>query len=132
MVRSVNRLKALAVSKKKKTGYYPDGAGLYLQVSSSGSKSWILRFMLNGRAREMGLGSVLAIPLEEARKRAAACRAQLTDGKDPIELRNEAERARRLADARALTFDQCAAAYIRAHRAGWKNGKHAEQWTNTL
>lgn len=132
MVRSVNRLKALAVSNKQKAGYYPDGAGLYLQVSTSSSKSWIFRFMLNGRAREMGLGSVLAIPLGDARKRAAACRAQLTDGKDPIELRKDAERARRLADARALTFDQCAAAYISAHRAGWKNGKHAEQWTNTL
>ena len=72
MVPSVSRLKALAVSKKKKAGYYPDGAILYLQVSISGSKSWILRFMLNGRAREMGLGSVLAIPLEDARKRAAA------------------------------------------------------------
>ena len=67
--------------------------------------------MLNGRAREMGLGSVLTIPLEDGRKRAAACRAQLTDGKDPIELRKEAERA---------------------HRAGWKNSKYAELWTNTL
>ena len=71
MVRSVNRLKALAVSKKKKAGYYADRAGLYLHVSISGSKSWILRFMLNGRAREMGLDSVLAISLEDARKRDA-------------------------------------------------------------
>jgi integrase len=132
MARAVKRLTAKAVASKTKPGYYNDGAGLYLQVAKGGSKSWIFRYMLDGRAREMGLGSLLAVSLDNARKKAAACRASLDADKDPIEERQEVKRARQLADARALTFDQCAEGYIKAHRAGWKNEKHASQWENTL
>lgn len=132
MARLVKRLSAKAVEHIKAPGYYSDGAGLYLQVSDSGSKSWIFRYTLNGKAREMGLGSVMAVSLEEARAKARECRAQLDRKSDPISLRKAANQARRLEEARALTFDQCAAAYIKSHRAGWKNPKHAQQWENTL
>lgn len=133
MVRTINRLTALAVTKKKKKpGYYPDGAGLYLQVSPSGSKSWIFRFMLAGKAREMGLGSLLGVSLEDARAKANEARAHLAAKRDPIAVRDAEEKARRLEAARALTFDQCATAYIQAHRGGWRNAKHADQWANTL
>jgi integrase len=132
MARLVKKLTAKAVEAKKTPGYYGDGAGLYLQVSRSGSKSWLFRFMLNGRAREMGLGSVLAVSLEEARAKARDCRALLDQQIDPIEAKDTAFRARALEKAREQTFDQCAAAYIAAHKAGWKNAKHAQQWQNTL
>lgn len=132
MARLVKRLTAKAVEHAKKPGYHPDGAGLYLQVSRTGAKSWIFRFMLDGSAREMGLGSALAVSLEEARAKARDCRALLDQKIDPIAARDETEQAKRLEKARAMTFDQCAAAYIAAHRAGWKNAKHAQQWQNTL
>lgn len=67
MARKIGRLSAAAVSKVKAKGMYADGGGLYLQVTESGAKSWIFRFMLNGRAREMGLGPVHAIGLADAR-----------------------------------------------------------------
>jgi integrase len=132
MVRSTHRLSALAVGRAKRLGYYADGGGLYLQVAGGAAKSWIFRFTLRGKAREMGLGSVVDMPLAEARERAGDCRRLLRDGIDPIEQRR-VERARAaLADAKALTFKACAEAYIASHRTGWKNAKHAEQWTSTL
>jgi hypothetical protein len=63
---------------------YPDGAGLYLQVTSEGAKSWIFRFSLNGKAREMGLGSLSGVSLADARVKAAECRRLRQDGIDPI------------------------------------------------
>jgi integrase len=111
---------------------YNDGGGLYLQVSASGAKSWIFRFMLDGRPREMGLGPVHVVPLAEARKRAAECRRMRLDGIDPIEARGAQRAQKRLEAATAMTFEQCARAYIEAHKAGWRNSKHAAQWPSTL
>src|SRR5215469_7942046 len=132
MARKSNRLSAVEVKGISGKGMYHDGGGLYLQVSAGGAKSWIYRFMLDGRTREMGLGPVNVISLAEARKRAAECRKMRLDGIDPIEARRAQHGQRRLEAARAMTFDKCAAAYIEAQTAGWKNGKHGEQWRSSL
>ncbi len=132
MAGTSNRLSAVEVKGINRAGMYHDGGGLYLQVSGRGAKSWIYRFMLDGRPREMGLGPLTTISLAEARKRAAECRRMRLDGIDPIEARREKRGQRRLETARAMTFDKCAAAYIDAHKAGWKNPKHAKQWPSTL
>lgn len=131
-VRQTAKLTALAVSKTKKPGYYGDGAGLWLQVSPSGSKSWIFRYTRNKRSREMGLGPLHTVSLSEARERARECRQLLLDGKDPLEQKRAGQLREQLEAAKAVTFDQCAAAYIKAHRSGWKNAKHAQQWETTL
>ena len=133
MGRTLNRLSAVAVNTGiSRRGMYHDGGGLYLQVSAGGAKSWIFRFMLDGRAREMGLGPVHAIPLAEARKRAAASRRMRLDGIDPIEARSAQRGQKKLEAAKAMTFDACATAYIAAHHTSWRNAKHRDQWRNTL
>src|SRR6266404_7953030 len=132
MARRLNRLTAVEVRGIGQKGMYHDGGGLYLQVSAGGAKSWIFRFMLDGRAREMGLGPVHAIPLADARKRAAECRRMRFDGIDPIEVRRAQRGQKKLDAAKSMTFDACAAAYVDAHKAGWRNAKHIDQWTNTL
>lgn len=132
MARLINKLAPLAVSKATKPGYYGDGEGLWLQVSPSGSKSWVFRFTLAGKRREMGLGAVHAVSLPEARAKAKECRLLLLEGKDPLEARNASKLAEALERAKMMTFDHCAAAYIAAHRSGWKNPKHASQWENTI
>jgi integrase len=130
--RQTNRLSAVTVNKEKSPGYYPDGAGLYLQISESGSKSWVLRFMLNKRAREMGLGSLSDRTLAEARERAKEYRQLVDQGIDPIEYR-KLERERNIqASMQRKTFEQCAIEYRDLHASGWKNAKHAAQWINTL
>jgi integrase len=132
MARRVERLTAIAVAKRKTPGRYADGGGLYLQVGPTGGKSWLFRFTLRGRAREMGLGAVNAFSLADARARATKCRQLLADGIDPLAAREDAHAARVLEVNSSRTFDECAAAYIQSHRPGWKNPKHIEQWQNTL
>ena len=132
MARRLNRLTAVEVKGIDHKGMYHDGGGLYLQVSAAGTKSWIYRFTLDGRAREMGLGPLNAISVAEARKRAAECRRMRYDGIDPIKARGALRYQKKLEGARSMTFDVCAGAYIEAHKASWKNGKHAEQWRGSL
>jgi integrase len=132
MARASNKLSPVEVKGIGRRGMYHDGGGLYLQVSAAGAKSWIFRFMLDGRSREMGLGPVHAIPLADARKRAAECRRMRFDGIDPIEVRRGEREQKKVDAAKSITFDVCAAAYIDAHKAGWKNAKHRDPWPTTL
>ena len=132
MARTIKKLTPLMVSKASQPGLYGDGAGLYLQVGPTGAKSWLFRFMLNGKSRAMGLGPVHTINIAEARGRAVECRKLLLEGQDPINARNATNLAKRLQDAQAMTFRQCAEQFIETHRAGWRNAKHAAQWENTL
>jgi integrase len=132
MARIIEKLSPLAVNKATKPGYFGDGAGLWLQVSPTGSKSWIFRFTISGKQREMGLGALHTVTLSEARARAKECRLLMLDGKDPLDTRKATRLAEALERAKMMTFDQCAAAYIAAHRSGWKNAKHANQWENTI
>jgi integrase len=130
--RRTNLLTAVAVNAKKEPGYYLDGNGLYLQVAPSGSKSWVLRFSLDKKAREMGLGSISSRTLSEARELARKYRQQLLDGIDPIEARKAQRHANSLSMAAKKTFQDCAQAYHKLHASSWKNAKHADQWINTL
>ncbi|WP_315747585.1 MULTISPECIES: tyrosine-type recombinase/integrase [unclassified Bradyrhizobium] len=131
-MRVTNRLTALGVTRAKMPGRYADGGGLYLQVTDTGTKSWLFRYMRLGKAREMGLGSVQTWTLAEARERARMQRQLLDEGKDPLEVRKEQEQQAALAKATTVTFEECASDYIKDQKPGWKNEKHADQWTSTL
>jgi integrase len=136
MARLVERLDALKVERQKKPGMFPDGRGLYLQVRDDGdggvTKSWIFRFMLNRRARAMGLGPLHDLSLSKAREAAADCRTLLRKGIDPIEARKAARAKDQLEEAKSITFRECARRFIDAHKPSWRNAKHADQWKNTL
>ena len=132
MASVINRLSAAMVAKALPAGMYNDGGGLYLQVAKGGTKSWIFRFMIAGRAREMGLGSIHDFSLREARERAREARQLAADGIDPIEARRERQASTRAKTANDISFADAAERYIKAHAASWKNAKHADQWRNTL
>ena len=132
MAREVHRLSAKAVEKQRAPGYFCDGGGLYLQVSPTVSKSWIFRYTRDGKTREMGLGSQSIISLADARTKAADARRQLAEGVDPIAARDAQRAKARLQAANSITFRECWQKYIAAHRAGWRNEKHGDQWENTL
>jgi integrase len=133
MARKIERLTALKVEAKDLApGMHHDGGGLYLRVTREGVRNWVLRYMLDGRPHWMGLGPLALYGLADARTKALDARRKRHEGIDPIEARR-AERARqRLEAARAITFKECAEAYVNAHGAGWKNEKHAAQWPSTL
>lgn len=131
MARSIHRLNTLAVNRAAARGYYPDGGGLYLQVSATGTKSWVYRYAA-GRTHDMGLGSVADFTLAEARERARECRQQRARGIDPIEARRTVTAETRIEETKTISFKVCAERFMAAHEAGWKNPKHRVQWRSTL
>ena len=117
-----------------KPGLYGDGDGLALQVSQQGTKSWVVRFMLNGRARKMGLGAVGQISLADARSKTTDARKLLAQGIDPIDVRLAARTAQaaEAGKAKAISFGKVAKLFIDSKRAGWKSDNHDAQWTMTI
>jgi len=121
MAREIGKLSAVAVRNLNTPGLHSDGGGLYLQVTEANAKTWIYRFMLAGKRRDMGLGAIHTVSLAEAREEARRCRQLVRDGIDPIDTRKAAKLATMLADAKARTFKECAEDYIKSHEAGWQN-----------
>ncbi len=134
--RARNRFTAVAVRSMDEVGYHHDGGGLYLQVSPTKTKSWVLRYTINKKVRYMGLGSAVDWTLAEARERAHKYRQLLSDGIDPQTFREQARLHRTAQETEASrlrrTFAECAKEYHDANADDWKNAKHKDQWINTL
>jgi hypothetical protein len=126
------KLTELQVKRASERGLLSDGNCLNLQIAANGSKSWVLRYKLNGKARSLGLGPVRYVGLALAREKAADARRDILNGIDPVEARRESKAAARLDAAKAMTFDKVAERYIASHCAGWRNKKHGKQWRATL
>ena len=138
MPRVAIELGPLQVGRLTSTGVHQVGgvAGLGLQVSPSGSKSWLLRVMVGDKRREIGLGAYPGVTLKMAREKAQQTRDEIVAGVDPVAKRAMARQSivQQQADEKAMqwTFRACAEAYIRAKAPGWRNAKHQSQWANTL
>ncbi|MCG5525400.1 integrase arm-type DNA-binding domain-containing protein [Ectothiorhodospira haloalkaliphila] len=116
------------LAKEAQKGMTGDGQGLYLQITASGSASWIYRFKLRGKQRYMGLGSFPEVSLAEARERASDHRKCVKAGIDPMDVSSEEPDT----TDTIPSFTSCAARYIMSHRRSWRNIKHARQWVSTL
>lgn len=118
-------LSAIQVRQIKSAGRYTDGNGLYLVVDPSGAKRWLLRVVVLGKRKDIGLGGLSYVSLAEAREKATTYRKIARDGGDPIaQLRTEAKVV--------PTFKNAAEQVHSEHKASWSNGKHQQQWMNTL
>lgn len=121
------------VEAKREPGMYGDGNGLYLRVGPTGGKSWILRTVIHGKRRELGLGSCDLVSLAEAREKAAELRKAARGGSDPDAQRKAAARAAAEEAARErMTFGKAAEAVHAKLLPGWKNQKHADTWLSTV
>ncbi len=134
MARETREMSALEVGRISKAGYHFVGgvSGLVLQVSKTGSKSWLLRVLVGGKRREIGLGGYPDVTLAGAREAARIHRNKIKSGIDPVAERATARSTLAAAMASAMTFKSAAEKYIEANEAGWKNTKHAAQWSSTL
>lgn len=128
----MGKLNAKLVDNLDKPGTYEDGEGLRLVVQVSGRKSWVLRFQLAGRRREMGLGGFPQISLKEARLKTAIYRRQLLDGIDPLAARDAEREAQRASQpGKTTTFEEAAREYFEAHHSGWSE-KWRKGWIRKL
>jgi integrase len=127
-------LSAKRVQRLKGEGRYHDALvpGLYLQITASGARSWLLRFEQNGRERMMGLGSAAIFTLAQARERAREARRLLTDGVDPLAARHAAKAAAKVAAEKKLTFREAAHRYFDQHERKWTNASHRDQFLASL
>lgn len=104
-------------------GRHGDGRGLFLYVKPSGARSWVLRYQIHGRRRDLGLGAYPDVSLAMARERALEARRLISEGEDPIAKKQQ---------KKPKTFKEAALELIESKRPGWRNAKHAAQWTSTL
>jgi integrase len=132
MSKNYRKLSALKVAQISEPGYFGDGDGLYLQVSKAITKSWIFRFNYHGSRHEMGLGPLRDVSLKDARDAAHRCRQVLREGGNPLTERRQAAVQAILCANKGLSFDECAAAFISAHKDTWRNDKHRLQWEATI
>jgi integrase len=123
MPRGIHKLTDTGIRAEKVAGRHSDGGGLYLNVTASGTKSWLFMWVREGRRREMGLGAYPAVGLSKARTKAVELRAAVEAGRDPIAEKKQAPEP---------TFKKCAEDYIDANKADWSNAKHEYQWRQTL
>jgi integrase len=146
--RTIDRLTARQIANAKPPqgrdfGYLADGGNLLLQVSRGVHggirRSWVLRYQLDGKRREMGLGSANDFSLAEARERARAQRQLLADGVDPLEVRREAvkkrlkeKREREAELAKRKTFREVTDLFLAKHSDAWSNRKHRTQWRTSV
>lgn len=135
---SIHRLSRTGVERIKDKGVYTDGGGLYLQVAPTGAKSWLFRYMVDGRARSMGLGPLHSVDLDEARVAAVLLRQQRYRGLDPMEQREvqraaEFDRTQAALGLQGATWEWCCENYVRDVKVPeLSNPKHAAQWGSSL
>jgi len=134
MSRKATELGALAVSRLREPGLHAVGgvSGLYLQVTSSGARSWILRATVGGKRRDMGLGGFPDVTLAFAREKAREARSKIEQGLDPILERERALSLLRAEQAKSMTFEAACQALIDAKSDEWRNPKHRAQWAASL
>ena len=123
MVRRINRPTDIAARSASKPGRHADGQGLYLNISKTGSKSWVYVWRDDGRHREMGLGPFPTVTLAKARHKATEARLLRSDGLDPI-----AEKRRLV----GVPFRDAVRAFLASKEGGWTYDKHRGQWGVTL
>ena len=115
-------------------GTHNDGNGLTLRVGKGGSRSWVLRYLFNGKAANVGLGSYPAVGVKEARAKAALCRAEIAEGYKPTGSKERAEDVRQVVQQTLAqaTFREVAERVIELRRPSWSNERHATQWRESL
>jgi integrase len=130
---ATNKLTTRKVASLRDVGRYHDGGGLYLEIRREGGKSWAFRYMIDGKARYLGLGPLHSVSLAEARVRAREARQVVIDGRDPIDARRAARAAVKAEQLRTVTFSEAVEQFLATAKIeSFKNDKHRKQWRSTL
>ncbi len=126
--RTTHRLTARVVETLATPGRHADGGNLYLTVRPGGSRQWVFLFRWRGKLKEMSLGAYPGLSLKAARDLAGYARSVIIGGNDPLEVRRRAEQE----VACVPVFGAYAISLVDRIGGGFSNGKHEQQWRNTL
>lgn len=134
MPRKARELAPVEVKRLTTPGLYAVGgvAGLHLQVTKSGARSWILRTTIAGKRRDLGLGGYPDVTLALAREKARDTREKIAQGIDPVAERQRLRSAALAERLREMTFEKAAEAVVAKKQAEARNPKHGKQWASTL
>ena len=134
MARKAKEMSALEVGRLTEPGNHAVGAvaGLYLYINDAGARSWVLRAMVGGKRRHMGLGGFPDVTYAQAKEKARKARADIEAGIDPIAQRKSAVSQLLAQQGQEKTFEQAAKGYLDSHGDSWRNPKHRAQWVSTL
>ena len=134
MGRKAKEMPAVQVPRLIKPGLHFVGGvdGLGLQVLPTGGRTWVLRMMIGGKRRSMGLGGFPDVTLTQARDAARQARAKVKLGIDPIDEARANVSQLKAQQSTAFTFEQCARACKLAKEPEWKSIVHGKQWINTM
>ena len=134
MPRKARELAPVEVKRLTTPGLYAVGgvAGLHLQVTKSGARSWILRATIGGKRRDLGLGGYPDVTLALAREKARDTREKIAQGIDPVAERQRLRSAALAERLRDMTFEKAAEAVVAKKQAEARNPKHGKQWASTL
>lgn len=134
MPKKARELSAIQVKRLTTPGRYAVGgvAGLHMQVTDTGARTWVLRVMVGGKRRDLGLGGYPDVTLEAARHGAREARELIRQGINPIEHRRALRASMMAADAKKISFADAAQRFIASKSKEFKSAKHAAQWTTTL
>src|SRR5262249_46795191 len=122
--RGIHRLTVSRIERHRRAGLFADGGGLYLQITPSGSRSWIFQFDRGRKRTKLGLGPLHTVSLAEAREKAHALRVQLLSGARPT--------SQRSAQRSSITFRTVMAEYLAVHRGGWGSAQGAIDFERSL
>ena len=130
---AIHKLTALAIERARRKGRLCDGGNLYLDISKNATKTWLFRCRIHGRTKFIGLGSLAnGVSVTQARDIAASYRKLLREGRDPLVARSHQRAQAQVDAAKSIRFDDAAAGYIDAHRAGWRSKRHQQQVKNNI
>lgn len=122
----------MAIGAINKPGRHAVGKNLYLQIGKTGSRSWLMKFMLKGKSCEMALGACDVVSLKDAREKVFEAKRLIDQGIDPIEHRKQDDAQLKVQMQRGQSFRDVAEEYMRIHVPQHENAKHRKQWSSTL
>lgn len=133
MPKIAKELTAIEV-KRLAAGVHPVGgvSGLYLQVSDTGGRSWLLRTPIGGKRREIGLGSYPGVSLKDARRAAAETKQQIKAGIDPIEEKKKRRLELSVRARRAITFKDAFDGFVPVKQKELSEGTYRKNWRNSV